>query len=68
MHGSTEWISGACLTPELWIIHTKISQFCLEGVWNARTFEFKVDIVQNCTLAKIKASLQDIFQFSMYGT
>ena len=31
VHGSTELISGAVLTPELWIIYPKISQFHLEG-------------------------------------
>ena len=66
MHGSTELISGAVLTPELWIIYPKISQFRLEGNWNARNFECDVDNVQNCNLAKKKASMQNIFQLSMY--
>ena len=66
VHGATELISGAVLTPELWIIYPKISQFRLEGNWNARNFECDVDNVQNCNLAKKKASMQNIFQLSMY--
>ena len=61
VHGSTELISGAVLTPELWIIYSKISQFRPEGDYNARNFESNVYIVHICTLAKIKTSMQVVF-------